>query len=199
MIKAIVFDFDGVILDTYEDHYQISTRRFKGLTREMHRALFDGNIFETKGSLAVQDESVDVPILGGEMILASNVEPHIAETLRGLVADCPLYIISSNREGILNQFLQRNDLDMFTHVMGSETHLKKDVKFQMLFDKYNLKPEEVVFVTDTLGDILEANKVGVKSIGVDFGFHEMERLQRGNPYEIISDFRMISDVVSRLP
>ena len=62
------------------------------------------------------------------------------------------------------------------------------MKFQHLFEKYNLNKDNVLFITDTLGDILAANKIGIKTIAVDFGFHERERLEKGNPLRIVSQF-----------
>jgi len=37
MIKAIIFDFDGVIVNNYEQHYQLSEKKTIGLTREEHK------------------------------------------------------------------------------------------------------------------------------------------------------------------
>jgi len=37
-----------------------------------------------------------------------------------------------------------------------------------------------------LGDILEGHEVGVKTIALDSGFHDRERLGQGKPYAIIS-------------
>lgn len=68
----------------------------------------------------------------------------------------------------------------------------------MLFNKHDFNNEDCIFITDTLGDILEANKVGVKSIAVDFGFHERERLEKGNPFKIISNFKDIRKIIENI-
>ena len=68
----------------------------------------------------------------------------------------------------------------------------------MLFDKYNLTSDDCIFVTDTVGDILEANKVNLRSIAVTCGFHEKERLEKVNPFVLISDFSKIKGIVDSL-
>lgn len=40
MIKAIIFDFDGVIEDNYEEHFELSKKKIRDVTREEHRKLF---------------------------------------------------------------------------------------------------------------------------------------------------------------
>ena len=44
----VAFDFDGVIEDTYEKHFQLSEKQIQSLTREEHRKLFEGNIHEMR-------------------------------------------------------------------------------------------------------------------------------------------------------
>ena len=52
----------------------------------------------------------------------------------------------------------------------------------MVFQK-----ERLFFITDTLGDIVEAKKVGIKTIAVDYGYHDRGVLSKGNPDGIISN------------
>ena len=69
--------------------------------------------------------------------------------------------------------------------MGGDIHRSKVAKIQMILKKHGIKPAEAIFITDTLGDMREAIKCGVLSIGVTWGFHEKERLQKGNPFVIV--------------
>ena len=45
---------------------------------------------------------------------------------------------------------------------------------------------------------LEANEVGIGTIAVDFGYHERERLQKGNPLKIISRFEELIETVKNI-
>ena len=56
----------------------------------------------------------------------------------------------------------------------------------MLLDKYKITSEDAVFITDTVGDIVEARECGVRSIAVSWGFHEIETLEKARPAKIVS-------------
>ncbi|MEI7890498.1 MAG: HAD-IA family hydrolase [bacterium] len=191
-MKAIIFDFDGVIHDTYEMAYQIDRESSGGdLTREQHRDFFSGNIFER---VVVDEEKAKTQIdkfyeLQKEAFKYLKIDENIKNNLEQLSKDHILFVVSSNWEETLNTYFQNNNFThIFKEVLGAETHRSKVEKFKLLFEKYNLNVNDCVFVTDTLGDILEGNKVGVKTIAVDFGFHERDRLEKGSPFKIVSSF-----------
>ena len=87
---------------------------------------------------------------------------------------------------------------LFKDILGVESHASKEEKFKMLFKKYKLNNKNCLFVTDTLGDILEAGKLGIPTIAVDFGFHERERLEKGKPLMILSKFEDILPAIDRI-
>lgn len=109
-----------------------------------------------------------------------------------------LYIISSTKENSIEKFLNHNGLNYFDEILGRDFHKSKVKKFKFLLKKYNLNPNEIVFVSDTLGDILEAKKVNVKTIAVDYGFHDIERLSKGNPFKIVSNFEELLEVIRNM-
>ena len=48
----------------------------------------------------------------------------------------------------------------------------------MIFRKYKIKPDETLIITDSVGDVKEAHEVKMKAIGVIWGIHEKERLEK---------------------
>ena len=82
--------------------------------------------------------------------------------------------------------------------MGQETDDSKKKKFQMILDQYELKKDETIFITDTLGDIIEANDIGLKTISIDSGFHNREHLSQGRPFAIISSLEEIAPIIAKL-
>lgn len=191
-MKTIIFDFDGVIHDTYELTYQISVEVMgKDLTREKHRSFSDGNIFDVVMTDSKKGEECSEKIIKmqNEALKCLKIDENIRKCLETLHESYPLFIISSNRESALDAYFQNNNFThIFKEILGAETHQSKVEKFKYIFEKYDLATDDCIFVTDTLGDILEANKVGLKTIAVDFGFHERERLEKGNPFKIVSSF-----------
>ena len=67
-----------------------------------------------------------------------------------------------------------------------------------MLNKHRLAFNECIFITDTLGDILESNEIGVRTIAVDFGFHDREVLKKGNPVAIISDLSKIEETIKNI-
>lgn len=199
MIKLIVFDFDGVLENTYEKHYELSAKRTKDLTREEHKRLFEGNIMESleKMKHRATGFSISGLLANHTMVLKTSKKTHY--TLTKLSKEYVLGIISSSWEYILQGYLKNNNLlNCFSFVYGKETSFSKLEKFNLAMKKFKLNKNEIVFVTDTLGDILEANKAGIKTIAVDFGFHERWRLEKGKPFAIISKFEELPEVISRI-
>lgn len=197
-MKAIIFDFDGVLADTYEFNKRLSTKVVGyDVSHEDFKAHHDGNVFETPIIPFTKKSSEEFYIEYFKDI--HHIKPFLSlEQIRLLDNTYDLFIISSNSEAPIKKFLTHHELDYFKQVFGAESHKSKVEKFKILFKQYNLQPSDCIFVTDTLGDILEGNKVGIKTIAVDFGFHEKERLEKGNPYKIISSFDEIFDIIENI-
>jgi len=187
MIKLIIFDFDGVIEDNYELHYALSKKQIVDITREEHKKLFEGNIHLERAKLSHRDTGFDLRKHFSDAKKDMEIKKEIYEVLVTLSKEYTLGIITSAKECGVNDYLNANKIEkLFSFVYGSETHKIKVEKFKKVLEERQLSVDECIFVTDTLGDILEANKVGMKTIAVDFGYHERERLTKGNPAKIIS-------------
>lgn len=189
MLKGIIFDFDGVLFDDYEEHYDIYIRKYKNMNREVHRKAFEGNIIESKEKLLVKDNSVDIKKELKELLFKKGIYKNVLDILKKLKKKYKLFIITSTWEENILEYLKKEKLsNLFDEILGLNSGKFKKDKFEVLINKYKFSRGEVVFITDTLGDILESNNIGIKSIGVDFGYHERERLEKGIPYKIVSNF-----------
>ena len=81
-------------------------------------------------------------------------------------------------------------------IIGVQDRFGESGKPDELLKKYGLKKEECIFITDILGDILEANLAGIKTFAVNFGFHDEEVLKKGSPAKIISSFAEIDKLIN---
>ena len=127
-----------------------------------------------------------------------KIKKEIKEIILRLKENYELYVVSSGGTKNISDCLSNNEItNAFIDVLGLETHKLKVDKFKFIFDKYNLTPDDCIFVTDTLGDILEANIVNIKTIAVDFGFHNKETLKKGNPYRIISHLGELQGIIEK--
>lgn len=198
MIKSIIFDFDGVIHDTLELAFNISKTLYHNLSLDDYRDFFNGNVYD---GATTQDEEKNKKYFArqNKEFKELIIEREIKAELLKMKNQYDLFIVSSNMEITLNNYFENNNIiHIFKKVLGVETNKSKVAKFKTLQKEFNLTKENSIFVTDTLGDIREANKVGFNTIAVDFGFHDRTRLEKGKPLKIISDFKELLPFIQNL-
>lgn len=187
-MKAIIFDFDGVIQDTFELIYQAFNQALGPHTRsELKRKVFEKNSREYVSTF--EDNKVnDFEAAFAKEFKKLKLDPLIKKILLELAGKYTLFINSSNTEENLHFYFNKNNVEsIFEKIYGVETSPSKLKKFELILSENNLSIDDVIFVTDTLGDIKEANKMKIKTIAVDYGFHSREILEKGKPFKIISN------------
>ncbi|NCU42312.1 MAG: HAD family hydrolase [Candidatus Moranbacteria bacterium] len=183
----IFFDFDGVLHNTFFVHLR-EIRKFSNidLTEQEYRDLHNGNFFENREEKLKNFDWNGYRDYVHSRISSLTMEKRIKNVLETLAKKYAFAIVSASGEKILEEYIKHNDLShFFSDILGGDFHHSKEVKFNHLLEKYNLSLDDVLFVTDTLGDILEAHKVGIRTIAVTFGFHKRELLLEGNPFACI--------------
>jgi HAD superfamily hydrolase (TIGR01549 family) len=199
-IKAIIFDFDGVIADTFDFHWN-NVLKFTGLklSREDFKNLHNGNFYEHNNEALKKINWTPYQELIGAEIKTITIKEEMKELIGRLRAKYQLFIITSGTEINVNACIQYNNLTAaFTEILGVESHTSKIEKFKLLLKKYDLKPADCLFVTDTLGDILEAKKVDITTIAVDFGFHDRAVLTEGQPAAIVSNITELQNTIDKI-
>lgn len=183
--RVIIFDFDGVIAETFSFCYNIWSLLIP-LTLNEYRKWFENNINDTLQKIEKEkkDKFFDEYSI---KLKDSKVNDVIVETIKKLSENYILAIISSTITPLISDYLKSSEIrNCFNEILGNDIGENKVRKIQMVLDKYSINPFEAIFITDTLGDIKEAEKCGVKSIAVTWGYHTAEILKRGNPYKIIN-------------
>jgi phosphoglycolate phosphatase-like HAD superfamily hydrolase len=200
--KIVIFDFDGVLADTEEFCYKIHKTTNKNLTWKKWQDFCDGNFIDGINN-AVAGESHMIPEdfyeRYQEEIEKINVNEVLDKTVIELSKSYIISIVSSSGSKIIDTFLTKEKLrEYFSDILGFDIHSNKTIKINTLLKKYNILPENAVFITDSLGDILEANKCGVKSIGVTWGIHPQKTLEKGHPAVIIDDPRELINSINNV-
>lgn len=197
MVKAILFDFDGVIGDTYDINFAVSKAINGDITEQDFVEFCKGNAFE---SSKIKIEEKHMSSLSKEQrqrFTKKHLFP-LEETLSELAKKFQLFIVSSTSDENIKLFLEMKKYDRFFHgIFGATTHRSKIKKFKMIFDQHNLTPEECLFVTDTVGDIIEARSVGVRTIGVTWGYHKEDLLSEQKPLAIAHDADELLDCINK--
>ena len=195
--RILLFDFDGVIVNTFAVCFEISGKFHSSLSEDEYRKWFEGNIHDrprredTKPSDGARYFDLYNP-----RVLALAPMEGIKEVLKLLHQKYLLVIVSSTINSPIETYLAKHNLaQYFDKVFGADVHKGKIEKIKMVFAEYGVVAADCLFITDTLGDMREAEKTGVDALGVSWGYHPSETLRRGNPIAIA---HMPSDIVSEI-
>lgn len=187
-MKLIIFDFDGVLVDTLIPSYEICLEKNENLSPEKYKTFFEGNIhdaFKIKGKLTPDP---DFSKKYDECTRELKIPQELKILVQNLEAKYALAIVSSTHTSSIKDILVRGDLaNAFGDILGNDINTSKVIKIKMLLEKYKISQDEAVYITDTTGDVNEARECGVKSIAVTWGFHNKETLEKANPAKIIDN------------
>ncbi|OGI60295.1 hypothetical protein A2641_01055 [Candidatus Nomurabacteria bacterium RIFCSPHIGHO2_01_FULL_37_25] len=189
--QFILFDFDGVIADSFQPAFEIQKMICPHLTENIYRKRFEGNINDWEEPVNVHTREcrhdIDffteyIPRMKNEV----QIMPEMKDIIIGLKKNYTLIVISSTITSPIQEFLEEHDLaNHFAQIMGNDIHKSKVEKMKIVFEKYAVEAKNCVFITDTLGDMREAEKMGIGTIGITWGFHTPETLLRGKPFRLV--------------
>lgn len=191
MNRLLLFDFDGVVvdsLDLYEDAVnrclrEIGTAPFGD--RGEFLDIFDDNFYE-----GIRRKGVDVAaFMNASAALApaldyGRVRPvrALEPVLEKLREQDILAIVSSNSNYAIRRILSIHDYDRyFEDILGHEFTLSKIEKIRRAAKLLKKGLDSTFYIGDTVGDIKEAKKAGVRTVAVTWGWHSGERLKIAEP------------------
>ena len=204
----VLFDFDGVIADTFAMASALAKRVCKENTIEKYKSAFEGNIYDSVekdkpgGRRPDHGEGCEHEIDWWDEYQKSfeaGVSPFegVVPAIRAIAQEHSLIIVSSGSASFIKPFLEKCDIaDLFLDILDVDVHTHKTKKIEIIFEKYGVTAADCVFITDTLGDIREANEHALGTIAVAWGFHSHETLEKGVPFRIVDEPSELPDAVN---
>ena len=206
MIKSVIFDLDGAVIDSSECIYKV----YSALFREMKIPMPDGRSrrrligppVETTLSGYIKTDPSPYGKRFREIYSTVDLKSTnrlyegIPELLETLTEDgYRLFIATSKAENFAVKILTYlNVNDYFTAIYGSRYELDRTSKsrvLQAVIDDYGLNKEECILIGDTKFDYVGATEVGVRTGVVTYGFGEKEDFDEGKiaffadtPYDV---------------
>jgi len=180
--RVIAFDFDGVFISNVDFHRRhIENFLDTKFSEKEFRAVHNGNVYKNDKLKGFDAEEYF------QSIKNEFIELSIVEGMKKVVEEAQkmgqIFIVSSGSEDNIRAFFAENDMcQNECKIYGVETNPSKEEKFAQILDETGVSSDDVIFITDTLGDILEANALNIASIAVTWGFQRIETLEQGAPF-----------------
>jgi len=204
--RAILFDLDGTLVDTRAASWELfaeTNARF-GLgvdTREDYFRAFEGNFFDSLAKICPDRERAAAAKQHFMELLRTRYKPTLipgmGDVVKALAPHCTLAVISTNGiETIRRILVDAGIATCFSHVFSGDVQPKKSASIRRFLGDQSYaaqrccSPEyrdgsgsapglvsaDVVLVTDTAGDVIEAREAGIRAIGVAWGMHGERQL-----------------------
>lgn len=200
---------DGVLFDTIPYAEQVYLEGHPGMTNEMYKNLHTGNFHEEtkkyehlkkeeteeekeKRNIAYAKKKSTTPMFSG-----------IEELLKDLHGLGYLLVLNTNayNRNCLPLLEKSGIKDIFDLIATAEFSKSKVEKFKLIEEKYNVNKEDVLFVTDSLGDVKEAEVAGVPTVAVTWGVHDesfFDKEKYSNLVAIIHTVEELSQFIKKV-
>ena len=218
MIKAIIFDYDGVLVDSvnvgFEAYKQIGEfLTSKGMNACKMRTLEDFQIAQRKGYRSLlKDWGISNPFIieqtkkiyrdkNKELKEEIHLIPGITNVLEELSQQFTLAIASGTyKELILERIKSFGIGHYFKVVIGNDDVANNkpapDI-IHLALKKLNMKPEEAIYVGDMAYDIQAGKAANVKTVAIanSFSWNTREHLEEQNPDIMINKHEELLSVI----
>ena len=193
---VLIFDFDGTIADTFHKLIEIGNR----LSLEFNYSRIEAADVENLKNKNVREtiEHLNIPLLKIPMIIAKakselNKEIDMIQPIQGLkevlfqLKDLGLKmgILTSNSLKNVSRFLENNGLDLFDFVQTTPKIWSKNRSLMSLVHNQKLKIADIVYIGDETRDIIAAQKAGIRSAAVTWGYNSRQSLENQRPDYLI--------------
>ena len=168
---------DGVLFDTIPFAKENFLSNYSGITDEMYKDIHKGNIHEEieKYSHLKKEETKEEKNARirrysegkSKMPMFAGIKEFLDKLHR------KEYILVLNTNAFTRNALPLLENSKITHlfdlIADGELSKSKVEKFKLIAEKYNVSKKDMLFVTDALGDIREADVAGVPTVAVTWG------------------------------
>jgi len=206
MIKNIIFDWSGVIIDDLLTVYQAAMMNFEKLgeeriTLEEFKREWEQPymLFYSKYIPDITKEEQDVLYKESykEAVLEYMFEPylHIKDVLEKFKkAGVNMVILSSNHSEYLLSEIEEFNLDGFFSEVNGGIHDKSRAVAEIIKIS-GFQKQETLFVGDTTHEVKAGKSAGIKTASVTWGYHDEDRLKSAGPDFIIHNLKELENII----
>ena len=218
MIKAVIFDLDGTVSDTVStiahfgnmalEHYglpAIDVEKYKyfagdGKVVLLHRMLEYHNA-DTEEMFKKVEEKYDAEYEADPIYITKPFDGITYELKKLKERGIKLAILSNKPDNVTVMVAKKLFGDLFDIVHGKRENIATKPNPEgtvILMEELGVTAQECVFVGDTNVDIYTAKNVGMKSIGVLWGFRDEKELSDSKADYIIEKTSEIFNTILKI-
>ena len=206
MIKAVIFDVDGTLVDSNRLHVEAWREAFRGCgkevsSEELHEQMGKGGdqlmpVFCSPEELEEFGEELErrrTELFTSEYLPRVRPFPKVRELFERIKADgLAVALASSAKEEELERHKQSLRIEDLLEAATSADDAERskphpDIFQAALADLDDVEPEEAVVVGDTPYDVIAAGRAGMRTIGLLSGGFSEEDLRAAGAVEIYRD------------
>jgi len=197
--RVLIFDYDGTIVDSTKEVFlgfneiagKYGLKKLKS-KKELGK-LYEDNVFQGLLDYGLKKKELipffnewRIPYLRNFMKIRAF--KGMKQVIKKLKKNNFVFIITSNSTDAVKKSMNHLRIHI-DNIFGGDREKSKVVKINKIKKRY--KNCEIFYIGDTKGDVIEAEKAGVKSVAVTWGLHSKKVLKRAEPDIIINKPRQL--------
>ncbi len=204
---TFIFDVDGTLLDTLPDLVKLTNTALHDFGYPTHtehaiRGFVGGGAYmlirQAVPQSATEEEVLAATKHWRELYATVGIDltkpyPHIIETLKELKRrGVSLGVLSNKFDAGVHQVIDRYMPNLFDAIHGeSEDFPRKPDPAGLLrtMEEIGANPQHTVYVGDSSADVGAAHNAGVFALGVRWGYHEGDPIEKTGADAIVDDAR----------
>ena len=190
--SAVALDFDGVLVDSLDWILRVAgdaadavgARRPEAgdLRRAQSLAFapFVAMIGVPPGAEALFGRELGLRMRGEAV--AHSLFPGVVEAIREIARSSALVVLTDNLSEVVARSLEPHGLlPLFDAILDASARVPKSERLEGWLGRRGVAPGDAAFVGDTVGDVAEGKKAGVRTVAAAWGYQPEEFLLTAAP------------------